>query len=93
MLTRGSDHPWRNWWVFYIDPTEPQGSGWKTAGSISGPYTAGEAIQKTVGKRFPDRPFWAFALDKGKFGAYYDLHNSGLERGLGPSGYVAETNA
>lgn len=95
-----SDRPWRDWWVFYIDPTEPQGSGWKTAGMIGGSNTADEAIEKTVGRRFPDHPFWAFALDKSDFGAYYELHYPESverrvthERRLGPAGYVAEPDA
>lgn len=94
MSSQQSDSPWHEWWIFYIDPTEPQGSGWKTAGSLAGPFTADEAIEKTVGRRFAE-PFWAFALDKGEHGSYYDLHYpEGVEprfpgRRIGPSGYVA----
>ena len=88
---------WRTWWVFYIDPTEPQGSLWRQAGMIGGPFTADEAIARTAGRMF-DQPFWAFALDHGEYGAYYDLHYppgvgpkySRRERRLGPAGYVAE---
>lgn len=87
---------WRSWWVFYIDPTEPQFSPWRSAGTITGPFTADEAIEKTAGRMF-DIPFWAFALDKGEHGAYYEVHypenydKPKLEpRRLGPAGYVAE---
>lgn len=89
--------PWRSWWVFYIDPTEkPRTGQWKTAGTISGSLTADEAIAKTVGRRF-NEPFWAFALDKGEHGSFYDLHYpvewAGLapsETTIGPSGYATE---
>jgi hypothetical protein len=91
-----SANPWRTWWIFYIDPEE--GHGWHTAGSIGGPNTADEAIQKTIGRSMARRGvknFWAFALDKGEFGSYYELHYSDPDknpgpRRIGPSGYVAE---
>lgn len=99
MPERSTSSPsdWRSWWIFYIDPTEPHGSGWVTAGMITGPYDADGAIAATVGRMF-DQPFWAFALDKGEYRAYYDLHYPpGIEshfprgeRKLGPSGYSAE---
>jgi hypothetical protein len=96
-IPKSDAEAWRSWWIFYIDPTQPQCSGWKTAGSISGPYTADEAIAQTVGRMF-DQPFWAFALDKGETGSYYDLHYPvGRERPegrrIGPSGYVALSRA
>lgn len=95
-MADSSQSTWRSWWIFYIDPTEPQGSGWKTAGMITA-YSAEEAIAATVGRIF-DQPFWAFALDKGEYGAYYDLHyppgteraTPTPERKLGPNGYTAE---
>lgn len=94
-MDQTDNKPWRSWWVFYIDPSEnyPM-NGWKSAGNIAGPFTADEAITKTVGKIF-DRPFWAFALDKKDFSSYYSLHYpEGKEpenhKKIGPSGYVAE---
>lgn len=89
-------HPegvWRSWWIFVIPPGEHE---WRTHGSISGPLTADEAIQSAI--RHYDQPVWAFALDKGEYGAYYHLHYpEGVEprlpprpgRPLGPSGYRA----
>jgi hypothetical protein len=84
--------------VFYIDPTEPQGSPWHTAGHIGGnTLTADEAIAKTVGRQFPDQPCWAFALQKQEGGAFYGLHYPpGIEpripseHPLGPTVYVAD---
>lgn len=85
--------PYRTWWVFYIDP-EKNDHQWRTAGTIGGRFTAAEAIRETVGRRFTT-PFWAFALDKGDNGSFYDLHYpkdtaSPYERRIGPAGYVAE---
>lgn len=82
-----------SWWVFYIDPTK-EDSHWRTAGMISAPdLTADEAIQKTLGRYF-QQPFWAFALNKGDFGSYYQLHYPDgrevlREKHIGPAGYVA----
>lgn len=87
----------RRWWVFYIDPTEPQGSGWKTAGVIGSLADPDEAIARTAGRMF-EQPFWAFALGVPDHGSFYDLHyppgyedpfkRAGGKR-IGPSAYVA----
>lgn len=85
-------NPYRTWLIFYIDPTEPYGSPWRTYGSIGGRMTADEAIARTVGRMFK-QPFWAFALDKGEHGSFYDLHYPNGERPrprrIGPAGYAA----
>lgn len=92
-MVSGTALPFQEWFVFYIDPVKDD-HVWRTAGMIGGPFTADEAIQRTVGRLFT-QPFWAFALSKGEHGSYYDLHYpEGVERPyprrIGPSGYVAE---
>jgi hypothetical protein len=85
---------YRNWWVWVNEGRERDGE-WHSVGMYGGYYTADEAIQVAI--RHYDHPVWAFALDKGPYGAYYNLHYpEGVERRLpptradfAPSGYVA----
>lgn len=84
--------PYRTWWIFYVNPEKDDGQ-WRAAGILAGRYTAEEAIRETVGRRFK-KPFWAFALDKGESGSFYDLHfpkdTKPPYRRIGPAGYVGE---